>query len=70
VGEILCVVTFDTICTSSFDTKCLHHIMETLESENDVKNITLTLQDGVGYMLCVKYCWRPLKLHLMPMPSF
>jgi hypothetical protein len=37
---------------------------------NVLKNITLTFQDGVGYMLCAKYCHKPLKLHLMPMPSF
>jgi hypothetical protein len=29
VSEILCVATFDTICTFSFDTKCLHCTMET-----------------------------------------
>jgi hypothetical protein len=30
MSEILHVTTFDTICTSNFDTKCLHHTMETL----------------------------------------
>jgi hypothetical protein len=30
VSEILCVAIFDIICTSSFDTKCLNHTMETL----------------------------------------
>ncbi len=29
MNEILCVTTFDTICTFSFDTKCVHHTMET-----------------------------------------
>ncbi len=32
VNEILRVITFDTICTSSFDTKCVHHTMETTQS--------------------------------------
>jgi hypothetical protein len=29
-SEFLCVTTFDTICNFKFDTKCLHHTMETL----------------------------------------
>jgi hypothetical protein len=29
MSEILCVVTFNTICTFSFDTKCLQRTMET-----------------------------------------
>jgi hypothetical protein len=29
MSEILHVPTFDIICTSSFDTKCLHHTVET-----------------------------------------
>jgi hypothetical protein len=29
MSEILHVITFDTICTSSFDTKCVHRTMET-----------------------------------------
>jgi hypothetical protein len=29
VSEILRVVTFNIICTSNFDTKCLHHTMKT-----------------------------------------
>jgi hypothetical protein len=28
VSEILCVITFNTICTFSFDTKCVDCIME------------------------------------------
>jgi len=32
VSEILRVTTFDTICTSSFDTKHVHHTMETTQS--------------------------------------
>jgi hypothetical protein len=29
VGKILCVTTFDIICISNFDTKSVHHTMET-----------------------------------------
>jgi hypothetical protein len=29
MNEILCVITFDTICTSSFDTKFVHYTMKT-----------------------------------------
>jgi hypothetical protein len=29
VSEILCVTSFDTICIFSFDTKRVHHTMET-----------------------------------------
>jgi hypothetical protein len=32
VSEILHVTTFDTICTFKFDTKCVHHTMETTQS--------------------------------------
>jgi len=32
VNEILHVTTFDNICTSSFDTKCVHHTMETTQN--------------------------------------
>jgi len=38
MSEILCVVIFSFICTSSFDTKCLHHTMET-PSKNMVENL-------------------------------
>ncbi len=31
VNEILRVTTFDTICTSSFNTKCVQHTMETTQ---------------------------------------
>ncbi len=31
VNEILCVTTFDTICTSSFNTKCVRQTMETTQ---------------------------------------
>ncbi len=29
VSKISCVITYDIICTSSFDTKCVHHTIET-----------------------------------------
>jgi hypothetical protein len=32
VSEILHVITFDTICTFSFDMKCVHRTMETTQS--------------------------------------
>jgi hypothetical protein len=32
VSEILLFTSFDTICTSSFDTKCVHYTMETPSS--------------------------------------
>jgi len=32
VSEILCVTMFNTICTSSFDTKFIHRTMETTQS--------------------------------------
>jgi hypothetical protein len=32
VGEILCVTTFNTISTFSFDTKCVHRTMETTQT--------------------------------------
>jgi hypothetical protein len=28
MSEILCVTTFDLICTFSFDTKCIHHTVD------------------------------------------
>jgi hypothetical protein len=30
---ILCVTTFDIICTSNFDKQCVHHIIETLKTQ-------------------------------------
>jgi hypothetical protein len=47
VSEILCVAIFNTICTSSFDTNCLHRTMET-PSKNIVENLVQPSLDEIA----------------------
>jgi hypothetical protein len=50
VSEILCVTMFNTICTSSFDTKFIHRTMETTQSmvmDSCVLHFTTTHGDGL-----------------------